>query len=108
MEKKSLEEARVFAPDVFNRKVLFRHTNSTAFVLNFMPGQSLPPHRHPDHVLYLLVLEGSGTVTVDGAPTAIAAGDTICSEGEELFAFENSGTTPARLYAVLSKRSDDQ
>ena len=103
MEKKSLATLREYSAERFARHVLFQRGESIAFVLNFAPGQALPEHRHADAVVYVLVLEGSGTVTVDGVKTTAAPGDAFCIEGEELFSFQNTGSEPCRLYVVLSK-----
>lgn len=40
-------------------------------------GWSLPPHRHRDEAETILVLEGEFEVVADGAPTRLAAGDSI-------------------------------
>jgi len=103
MEKKSLESVREFSPERFTKRMLFQKGESAAFVLNFVQGQSLPPHKHPGTDLFLVVLEGSGTVTVDGENTEVATHDTVWCGGDELFSFSNTGTSPARLYVVLSK-----
>jgi len=103
MMKKSLEDVLEFSADRVTKRILFQQGDSVAFVLNFAPGQALPAHRHPGAVLYVLVLEGSGAVTVDGTETNLTAGDVICCGGEELFAFRNTGGEPCRLYVVLSK-----
>ncbi len=103
MEKKSLEEVREFSPERFTKRMLFQKGESAAFVLNFVQGQALPPHKHPGTDLYLVVLEGTGTITVDGVDTEVSAQDTIWCGGDELFSFSNTGTEPARLYVVLSK-----
>lgn len=103
MEKKSLEVVREFSPERFTKRMLFQKGESAVFVLNFTQGQSLPPHKHPGTDLYLVVLEGSGTITVDGASTEVAKDDCVWCGGDELFSFSNTGTAPARLYVVLSK-----
>lgn len=106
MEKKSLQEVREFGADKLTKRILFQKGESVSFVLNFAPGQTLPPHKHPGTAVFLLVVEGAGTMTVDGVQTEVALNDAICVEGEEMFAFENTGTEPARLYVVLSKIPD--
>ena len=106
MEKKSLQEVREFGTDKFTKRILFRKGGSVSFVLNFAPGQALPPHKHPGTAVFLLVAEGGGTMTVDGVQTEVALNDAVCVEGEEQFAFENTGTVPARLYVVLSRIPD--
>ena len=106
MEKKSLQEVREFGADKLTKRILFQKGESVAFVLGFAPGQSLPPHKHPGSAVFLLVVEGAGAITVDGVRTEVAKDDAICVDGEEQFAFENTGKEPARLYVVLSKIPD--
>lgn len=108
MERKQLEASREFSPEKFTKRVLFQKDESVAFVLNFMPGQALPPHKHPGSVVYLLVLEGEGTMTVDGVRTAVSKDDAVCCEGQEQFSFENTGSGPACLYVVLNKLPDSR
>lgn len=108
MEKKSLEAVKEYGADKFTKRILFQKGGSVAFVLNFMPGQALPPHKHPGTAVYILVLEGSGTITVDGVPTEVTKEETICCEGDEQFSFQNTGSDPARLYVVLSKIPDER
>ncbi len=106
MEKKPLASVREFKEDKLTKRVLFQKGESVAFVLNFAPGQTLPPHKHPGSAVFLLVVEGAGTMTVDGVQSEVALNDAICVDGEEQFAFENTGTEPASLYVVLSKIPD--
>ncbi|MEH7522992.1 hypothetical protein V7149_06845 [Bacillus sp. JJ1503] len=47
MEKKSITDAIEFSEEKFTKRIIFREGESTVFVLNFMPGQKLPAHKHP-------------------------------------------------------------
>lgn len=108
MEKKSLQEVRDFSEEKFTKRILFQKGESVTFVLNFMPGQSLPPHKHPGSHVFLLVIEGSGTITVDGVETKVSKDDVVVCEGEEQFSFANTGNEPTQLYVVLSKIPDQR
>ncbi|MEF2965014.1 cupin domain-containing protein [Paenibacillus sp. M1] len=103
MDKKSLSALQDFQADKFTKRIAFQKGESVVFVLNFMPGQELPSHRHPGTDVYLLGLTGSGTITVDGAKTAFAEGDILHLEGNEEFGFINDGSEPASLYVILTK-----
>lgn len=46
-------------------------------VLVLAPGASVPPHRHPDSVEMLYVLEGSATMRVDGVTFELGPGDVV-------------------------------
>src|SRR5690606_40151696 len=106
MEKKELQQAREYNADKFTKRIVFKNGESVAFVLNFMPGQELPPHKHPGTAVYILVTEGSGTVTVDGEQTQLVKDDLLSVEGNEQFFFKNTGSDPTSLYVVLSKIPD--
>jgi quercetin dioxygenase-like cupin family protein len=108
MEKKELLQAKEFNEDRFTKRILFKQGESVVFVLNFLPGQELPTHQHPGTAVYILVLEGSGTVTVDGQQTLLVKDDVITCEGHEQFSFNNTGAAPASLYVVLNKIPDER
>ncbi|WP_053365363.1 cupin domain-containing protein [Bacillus sp. FJAT-27245] len=103
MEKHSLVEYMEYSDDKLTKRVIFKKGDSTAFVLNFAPGQQLPPHRHPGTEVFLLVVCGSGAFMIDGRELQVAANDAVHCSGEEMLAFSNSGSEPASLYVVLTK-----
>lgn len=103
MEKKELQLAKEYNQDKFTKRILFKSGESVVFVLNFMPGQELPTHQHPGTAVFILVLEGTGTVTVNGEESFLIKDDVISCEGDEQFSFKNTGSTPTSLYVVLSK-----
>ncbi|MBU8878036.1 cupin domain-containing protein [Bacillus sp. FJAT-29790] len=108
MEKKSLVEAQEFSDNQFTKRIIFREGESTVFVLNFMPGQQLPAHKHPGTAVYLLVLQGNGTLTINGEPSEVTEKDVIHASGDEEFAFVNSGSDPVSLYVMLNKIPDER
>lgn len=103
MEVKALSSFQEYSDERFTKRVVYQKGDSVAFVLNFMPGQTLPPHKHPGTEVYLLVLTGHGTMTADGEQKAVNEGDIINVGGEEQFSFENTGNCETSLYVILSK-----
>lgn len=103
MKKQSIKRYQEFSQDRFTKRVIFTSEESTAFVLNFLPGQKLPAHKHQGAEVYLFVINGSGTFIIDGAETEVFASDIIHTSEEEELAFINSGSEPLSLYVVLSK-----
>ncbi|GLB59488.1 hypothetical protein NCCP133_16210 [Cytobacillus sp. NCCP-133] len=103
MEKKSFAQSIEYNEKQFTKRILFNKGESTVFVLNFMPGQELPAHKHSGTDVYLLVLQGKGTLFINGDPSEVTAKDVIHASGEEEFAFQNNGDEPASLYVMLSK-----
>jgi quercetin dioxygenase-like cupin family protein len=103
MEQVNLSGYQEFSEERFTKRIVYKKNESTTFILNFNPGQGLPKHKHPGTDLYLLVLKGSGTLTVDGKDTQINEGDIVHCDGEEEFSFENSGQDQVSLYVTLTK-----
>src|SRR5699024_7106809 len=100
---KNISEAQEYSHERFKKGSLFKEKGSSAFVLNFMPGQELPAHRHPGHDVYLFVFEGEGECTIDGETHSLAWRDVIhCNEEEEL-SLKNSGQKLMSVYVVLAK-----
>lgn len=108
MELKTIESVQAFSEERFTKRVLFQEGQSVAFVLNFMPGQELPTHKHPNTAVYLLVLLGGGTMIVDGNETIVKQGDVVCCDGDEQFAYANTGSENTSLYVVLNKLPDER
>ncbi|WP_379136847.1 cupin domain-containing protein [Paenibacillus sp. sgz500958] len=103
MEKKQISEALQYSEERFTKRILFQKGESVVFILNFMPGQQLPVHKHPGTDVYIHALEGKGTVVVDEANSPFEKGDLIHIDGNESFAYSNTGDTPASLHVVLCK-----
>jgi putative CGCGG family rSAM target protein len=108
MDKKALKVFQEFNEERFTKRVVFQHGDHVIFVLNFMPGQELPTHKHPGTDVYLLVLEGSGTMIADGASEEVAAGELIHVSGDKDFAFKNTGTEKTSLYVFINKIPDER
>ncbi|MEH7117930.1 cupin domain-containing protein [Neobacillus vireti] len=103
MEKNSLRTFMEYGEEKFTKRVIYKKGVTTAFVLNFLPGQQLPAHKHPGTEVYLLVVTGNGTMVIDGNDLEVAEGDILHVACEEEMAFRNSGSKPLSLYVVLSK-----
>lgn len=108
MQKQKVSDYQEFTSDKFTKRIIFKEGESTVFVLNFEPGQTLPPHKHPGTNVYLLVLQGEGTLTIDGKEHPVIKDDVILCDGEEEFAFANTSTSNVSLYVMLNKIPDDR
>ena len=108
MEKKSISAAQEFSEKQFTKRILFREGKSTVFVLNFMPGQELPVHKHPGSEVYLMVIEGNGTLLINGEPTEIAEKEVVRASGEDDFAFKNTSSGNVSLYVMLNEIPDER
>lgn len=107
MEKQTISQFQEFSDEKFTKRVIFKKGANTAFLLNFMPGQELPPHPHPGCDVFIQMMQGEGTFTVDGQETAVKQNDVIHCADQEKLAFKNSGNTPATLYVVISNIPSD-
>ncbi|WP_339256052.1 cupin domain-containing protein [Paenibacillus sp. FSL R5-0713] len=99
----SLQEVKTFSEDRFTKRVLFQQGGGVTFVLHFLPGQELPVHQHPGTDVILLVVEGTGTLILDGEEQVVNQEDVIHCGGEVEFAFRNTGEQEVRLFVVLNK-----
>jgi quercetin dioxygenase-like cupin family protein len=108
MERKSILEHLEYSEEKFTKRIIFKEGGSTVFVLNFMPGQKLPAHKHPGTEVYLLVVTGKGTLTIDGVDTEIQEKDVIHTTSEEELAFQNTSDGPVSLYVMLNKIPDER
>ncbi|MBS4219818.1 cupin domain-containing protein [Bacillus sp. FJAT-49711] len=105
MTIKKAEESQTFNDARFTKNILFKEEGTTAFILNFLPGQTLPPHPHPGAHVYLFVMEGSGICTIDNEKHDISAKDVIHCEDKQILSVENNGHAPLSIYVVLAKKS---
>jgi quercetin dioxygenase-like cupin family protein len=103
MQMQSVKAYQEYSEEKFTKRVVFNNDDSTAFVLNFMPGQKLPAHKHPGAEVYLFVMNGMGTIIIDGKETEVKGADLIHTSDQEELAFTNSGSEPVSLYVVLNK-----
>src|SRR5699024_4834103 len=94
MEKQSLIEAKQFDEKRFTKINVIKTDRSVAVVLNFLPGQEMKPHNHPDRELYLYVVDGEGTFILDGADLAVKQGDVVSCTAEEQIGFKNTSANP--------------
>lgn len=103
MEIKTIAEGQQFNEERFTKIDIIKTRRSVAFVLNFLPGQDMRPHNHPDRELYLQVLQGTGTLSIDGKNIEVKEGDVIYCEAEEMIGFLNSSDEKVSIYATMTK-----
>jgi quercetin dioxygenase-like cupin family protein len=103
MEMQSVKTYQEYNEEKFTKRVIFNNGDSTVFILNFLPGQKLPAHKHPGAEVYLFVLNGHGTIIIDGKETEVKESDVIHTSDKEELAFANNGSEPVCLYVVINK-----
>lgn len=103
MEMKKIAEAKQFDENRFTKIDMMKTRKSVAFVLNFLPGQEMRAHDHPGRILYLLVLDGEGTMSVDGEQIEVVEGNVIYCEADEKIGFVNTSDNRVSIYATMTK-----
>ena len=71
------------------------------------PTEALREHRHHQAEIYL-VLEGAGSVTIDGKARPVAAGCAVFIPGNALHSCENTGTSELQFAYVLAADSFEE
>ena len=108
MNKQNLDQFLEYNNERFTKRIIFKAGDSTVFVLNFAPGQSLPPHKHPGSNVYLLLIEGTGTFTIDNTDTKVVKNDVLLCTGDEELSFNNDSENNTSIYVMLNKIPDDR
>ncbi|MFC3039677.1 cupin domain-containing protein [Virgibacillus xinjiangensis] len=108
MKIQNLNEYMEMNKERFTKRIIFKEDKSTVFVLNFEPGQTLPAHKHPGSNVYLLVLQGEGTFTIDRKEVPVQQDDVLVCNGDEELAFASTGSSDVSLYVMLNKIPDEQ
>lgn len=103
MDIRTITEMQTYQDERFTKNLLYQNEKSTAFVLNFLPGQSLPPHPHPGAHVYLNVIEGNGMCTIDDEEQEIMLKDVIHCADQQVLSVKNTGEGPLSIYVVLAK-----
>ena len=79
----------------------------TAGVTELAPGAVLRHHRHKPAELYY-VLEGEGTLAIDGEEHAVLAGTAAYIPGNSEHGIRNTGAAPLRFFYTFAVASFDQ
>ncbi|MEH7479909.1 hypothetical protein V7157_02135 [Neobacillus drentensis] len=58
MEKNSVKAYMEYSEEKFTKRIKYKKGETTAFELNFLPGQQLPTHKHPGTEVFIYVVAG--------------------------------------------------
>lgn len=105
MIKSNISVAKEFNDERFTKIDIIKQRSSRTFLLNFLPGQIMKQHNHPDRELYLHVLEGTGTLHVDEEDIEIDLGDVIYCDPNEQIGFTNTSKDNVSIHASMTKIS---
>jgi len=107
LEKHLITDAQQFNEDRFTKIDIIRNgSTSAAFLLNFLPGQNMRPHKHPGRELYLYIIQGSGLFSIDGEDLQIDKGEVIHCGEEEQIGFTNTSEENVSIFATMTKIAD--
>ena len=102
MKIEKISEKIVYTNEKFTKKIIFNEDRVLNFVLNFRPGQGVPPHNHEQSDLIIHVLIGHGEMGVDGNLHNITQGDVIHCKGTEVFSLTNTGDNDMPCFVILA------
>jgi len=71
------------------------------------PGEALREHRHRQAEIYL-VLEGTGSITIDGETRPVSAGSAVFIPGNALHSCESTGSSDLRFSYVFAADSFEE
>lgn len=103
MKKQSISAAQQFSEERFTKIDIIKQKNSAVFLLNFLAGQIMKSHSHPNRELYLHVLKGYGTLLMDGEEVPVKEGDIIFCAPDEQIGFNNTSNSKVTFYGTLTK-----
>lgn len=90
----------------FILKVDRRNGGSPELVLfteDIVPGQAIPPHRHPDADEILFIHAGTGVAQLAGRQATVSAGAVIYMPRNTSVRLRNTGSGPLRIVAIFSR-----
>lgn len=102
MKIEKIADKIVYSDEKLTKKVLFNENRVLNFVLNFKPGQGVPPHNHEQSDLIIHVLVGEGELVVDGNTNKVSQGDVIYCKGCEIFSLKNTGDKNMSCFVILA------
>ena len=101
MDIKNMKESMVFNEKTFTKRVLLANKDILCFVLNLIPGQVLPEHKHENSSLVFHVMTGSGEVKINEEVVKISTGSVVSAKGEDDFSIPTV-TENLSLFVVIS------
>lgn len=103
MEINSIVGAQQYDEKRFTKIDIIKTRKSVAFMLNFLPGQEMREHNHPERELYLYVLIGNGQFLIDGEKVHVKTGDVIYCQADEKIGFINTSDENVSIYVTMTK-----
>ena len=102
MKMTKLADAPADDSEQFVAAPLLDGSQSNVRIIRLSPGQTLPPHTHSTSDLMIYIVEGTGTLTMDGNTVNFDAGSLAYFHGDEELRLSNTGTTGLTALAFLA------
>lgn len=102
MKMTTLADAPDFDAEQYVAAPLLDGSQSNVRVIRLSPGQVLPPHTHSTSDLMIYIVEGSGSLDIDGGAVAFVAGSLAYFHGDEELRLTNNGATGLTALAFLA------
>ena len=99
----NINEITEFSEEKRVRKTMFNGSHLEVDLIFYVPDQSSPEHKHPtqDEVFY--IVNGSGTMYLDGEPVAVKEKDVIVVPSGTVHGIKNTGSENLTVMFVKSK-----
>lgn len=81
----NINNSVIFNENSFTKKIVYKDDKVLIFVLNFKANQALPPHKHEESTVSLLVLSGSGEIRVNDEINRVEQGMFLTAKGQDDF-----------------------
>lgn len=101
MEIRDLNEILSFSKNGVTKKIVFNTKEALCFILNLLPGQTIPVHRHENAVLIANILSGACEVTVNQDQYELQKGHAFMVKGEDEFGIPLV-KSDVSIYVILS------
>ncbi len=102
MKMTTLADAPAYDGERFVAAPLLDGSQSNVRVIRLSPGQTLPPHTHSTSDLMIYIVEGTGTLTMDGNTVNFDAGSLAYFRGDEELRLSSTGTSGLTALAFLA------
>jgi len=83
--------------------VMFQTERCKGLMANFLPGQSIPPHRHPGKHVLIHVESGAITLETETMKHTAVEREVVWVDGKELLSLTNDTDQATSVYLILQE-----
>jgi len=108
MERFNLDDYTIVPEKDVTRRVIYSDQNTLAYVLNILPGESMPEQEHFESTVLLQVISGTGRIIVDDQSYNVQEKDLVKIGGTETLSIHNTGNEYLEVYVTVSPLPGDE